>query len=177
MRTDRRIYQPNQLVRVSAELFAQDQLDGSDTLTVEIASPNGETTSIVLARADGSLTGEYSGTVRLSSIGNYQVQLLVDSAIVSKTGFRIEPAVSELSVLNQQVTGLKELSERTGGSYRSAQTPDEIWSSLPRGKWQQVGNAQLQPVWSGWLVPTVFGLSVAVLLTLEWTLRRRYRLE
>ena len=124
--------------------------------------------------------GRYEGTFVAQRIGNYQATIDLgpsDAKLIDPISFRVVPPTAESGAywLNEKL--LADIATQSGGQYFNLTQMDKLATSLPTIVTRAEFNSPPEPLWDGnsilrWLV---FGLPV-LLLTVEWILRKWYKL-
>ena len=124
--------------------------------------------------------GRYEGTFVAQRIGNYQATIDLGTSeekLIDPIAFRVVPPTAESGAywLNEKL--LADIATQSGGQYFTLAQLDKVATSLPAIVTRAEFNSPPEPLWDGnsilrWLM---FGLPV-VLLTIEWILRKWYKL-
>jgi len=124
--------------------------------------------------------GRYEGTFVAQRIGNYQATIELgssDEILIDPIAFRVVPPTAESGAfwLNEKL--LTDIATQSGGKYFQLNQLEDVAASLPTIVTRAEFNSPPKPLWDGnpilrWLI---FGLPV-LLLTLEWILRKWYKL-
>ncbi len=126
--------------------------------------------------------GRYEGTFVAQRIGNYQATIQLgdpggEEKLIDPIAFRVVPPTAESGAywLNEKL--LSEIATQSGGQYFHLDQLDQVAASLPTLVTRAEFNSPPKPLWDGnsilrWFM---FGLPV-LLLTIEWVLRKWYKL-
>jgi len=146
----------------------------------KIRSDDGRTQTVELKLLPNQ-EGRYEGTFVAQRIGNYQATIDLgtegEEKLIDPIAFRVVPPTAESGAywLNEKL--LSEIATQSGGKYFHLDELDQVATSLPTLVTRAEFNSPPEPIWDGnrilrWLM---FGLPV-VLLTIEWILRKWYKL-
>lgn len=124
--------------------------------------------------------GRYEGTFVAQRIGNYQATIDLgtsDETLIDPIAFRVIPPTAESGAfwLNEKL--LADIATQSGGKYFQLNQLDDVAEALPTIVTRAEFNSPPKPLWDGnstlrwgmFLLP-------AILLTIEWIVRKRYKL-
>jgi hypothetical protein len=168
LQLDRDAYELGDAVRVSALLQDEDFRPVVADFQIAIVSgPDGEDTELRLEK-DENAPGWFRGVFVPRALGGYRLRL----ADGTEAALRVEPPEVEFQEPQLDEAALKELAQRTGGSFarlwEAAAVPDRI----PDARQTVVTTDDPIPLWDNWIALTV----LSSLLTIEWVLRKLVRL-
>ncbi len=124
--------------------------------------------------------GRYEGTFVAQRIGNYQATIELgssDEKLIDPITFRVVPPTAESGAywLNEKLLG--DIATQSGGKYFQLNQLEDVAESLPTIVTRAEFNSPPKPLWDGNLVLR-WGILLlpVILLTIEWTLRKWYKL-
>jgi len=168
---DRHAMQTGQSVVVTATMFTpafEPVLSPSQGLTVR--EPSGASRTVELTAVPGR-PGQYRGTLKLESIGGYDLSLAGSDALPRRVWAVDDPDELRDVALNENL--LRQIASTTGGEYLG---DAEALAALPRRLEGDSARSTTQhrvPLWASWLV---FATTI-VLFSIEWLLRRSWQLK
>jgi hypothetical protein len=166
--SDREVYDLGDIVRISALL--QDEAYRpleADTQPLAIVEPGGSTLELQLEK-DPSSPGWFRAVFVPRSLGEHRLRLPDGPERL----VRIEPPDLEFQEPRLDEATLRELAERTGGTYRPLWQAGELPGEIPDRRQTVISSDEPIPLWDNWLSLII----LAGLLSLEWILRKWNRL-
>lgn len=152
--------------------FRDDRLAPVETggVTVTVEHQDGKRHVIPLVRGQAS-RGEFDGQLTNLPVGSYKLWLTTPTLDRSPPlhEFSVNSRDREMSVLQMNSKELAAAARLTRGQFYTLETAARLPSRLPRGKQVRIGALPADPIWNS---PWIAGLFV-ILLTTEWTLRKR----
>ncbi|MGL4593815.1 MAG: hypothetical protein ACRCUY_03695 [Thermoguttaceae bacterium] len=174
---DKAYYEPQESITISATVKNADGIgDEKSTVTATLTRPDGKKDEVTLDQIAGT-PGKYLGVIEPKTIGQHEMEVSAKS-----DGLKINaPEKMILDVgrpnmefdrldLNEEL--MTKLADISGGRYAHITTADFLIDQLNRDqlKRKDVKQVRLAP-------PLAFWAIFVVLLTIEWTLRRKYHLR
>ncbi|MBX3418405.1 MAG: VWA domain-containing protein [Pirellulaceae bacterium] len=151
----------------------------AESANVVIKDEEGRTQRLTLKQVPGK-TGKFTGTLNAARIGNFEATFEVANAEPNQlepATFRVTPPRAEVAAtwLNERL--LRDLAEQSGGAYFHLSEFDKLAAALPELETRAEFNSPPQPAWdlNRWLRGLAFLLPV-LLLTIEWAIRKWYKL-
>jgi uncharacterized membrane protein len=151
----------------------------AESANVVIKDEEGRTQRLTLKQVPGN-TGKFTGTLNAARIGNFEATFEVANAEPNQlepATFRVTPPRAEVAAtwLNERL--LRDLAEQSGGAYFHLSEFDKLAAALPELETRAEFNSPPQPAWdlNRWLRGLAFLLPV-LLLTIEWAIRKWYKL-
>jgi len=173
--TGKPVYEGGERADLLAQVVdAQLQPLADAELRVEVRSLDTamETQASLLLEGRGQHPGEYEGSLVGLGPGEYEATVVADrmGAIVGRdtTRFTVETYSIEFANTSQDIAFLRELAQRSGGSYESIAAVDNWAAKLPRAPQPVLLRSEIEI----WNTKTLFLLFVLVLAT-EWFMRKR----
>lgn len=174
---DREVYDVGQNVRLSAQLLDSSYNDlAAAKVPVVLSTPGSAPLNMMLERVDGQ-PGKYEQVVKARRTGLYTVQVnLPETAGEEEIDIRASYEVKmpdiedEQDWLNQPL--LAEVGRRSGGGYYAINQIMEIPAAIPEASEQVEIPGKPLRLWDQWLML----LLLVVLLSVEWGVRKGYRL-
>jgi len=174
---DKAYYEPQESVTVMATVKNADG-EGAEkaTVTGTVIRPDGQTDEFKLEPIQGAV-GKYTGTYEPKMIGQQEVK--VDAKVDGETLHAPEKMIIDVGRPNMEFDRLDlnedlmtKLANVSGGRYAHITTADFLIDQLNRDvmKRKVIEQVPLAP-------PFMFWAAFVILLTIEWTLRRRYHLR
>lgn len=174
--SNREDYRAGEPVRIAARFLDRQRIPESDQLTVAIENDASESLQIELRQEPGNLD-RFVGTVNNLKPGRYEATLKLgpDAPLVSDE-FLVRSPDSELERLQLQVDDLRTAAKISQGEYYSIAEAGALWDRLPPGEPVNVAPLPPRDLWNlAWPIVSFSCLFLA-LITLEWTLRKRFGL-
>lgn len=179
LESDRRRYAGHQTVRLSLRFFDEKRLpDERDGATVVIEKLGAEVARLKLRRVP-HLPNVLSGEIPNESIprltdGSYRAWVVAPffKDGTPSTNFTIEPPQRELQLRDLATNELKSIADKSGGEYFNLATANNLPDRIPRGMATPLNEPTSIPLWNRWELMLLFALLIAV----EWVLRKRLRL-
>ncbi len=170
---DRQTYQRGEPVRLRLQFFDERNLATNGTATVVVERTDEPRRTITLSRAAKSpnvWTGELHGL----RDGHYHAWVVEPSGAGSPPAvdFHIEAPQRELQQRRLDRADLEAAARATHGRYFPLHEADRVPDDLPLGQPVPLAAATVVPLWTRWELLLLF----AVLLSIEWLCRRRWRL-
>lgn len=151
----------------------------AESANVVIKDEEGRTQRLTLKQVPGK-TGKFTGALNAARIGNFEATFEVANAEPNQlepATFRVTPPRAEVAAtwLNERL--LRDLAEQSGGAYFHLSEFDKLAAALPELETRAEFNSPPQPAWdlNRWLRGLAFLLPV-LLLTIEWAIRKWYKL-
>ena len=201
--TDKRSYEPGETVRMFARARGEGGLASNDAIIHAIIdTPAGSQTPVQLAYVPGT-TGEYEGTFDPPAPGKYDVSvtgMLNQQPLGEKIAldFRVGSPNLEFDQLDLNEPLLKRIAAETGGRYYSLILLDDLIKNLQTSEQQKRTQRQVS-LWDAIVMPVVnltrpigfihnslsflarepqgMFFAFLVLVTVEWTIRKRRMLS
>ena len=201
--TDKRSYEPGETVRMFARARGEGGLASNDAIIHAIIdTPAGSQTPVQLAYVPGT-TGEYEGTFDPPAPGKYDVSvtgMLNQQPLGEKIAldFRVGSPNLEFDQLDLNEPLLKRIAAETGGRYYSLILLDDLIKNLQTTEQQKRTQRQVS-LWDAIVMPVVnltrpigfihnslsflarepqgMFFAFLVLVTVEWTIRKRRMLS
>ncbi|HUW34289.1 MAG TPA: hypothetical protein VM223_22000, partial [Planctomycetota bacterium] len=201
--TDKRNYEPGETVRMFARARGEGGLATNDAIIhAIIGSPAGTQTPVQLAYVPGT-TGEYEGTFDPPAPGKYDASvtgMLNQQPLGEKIAldFRVGSPNLEFDQLDLNEPLLKRIAAETGGRYYSLILLDDLIKNLQTSEQQKRTQRQVS-LWDAIVMPVVnltrpigfihnslsflarepqgMFFAFLVLVTVEWTIRKRRMLS
>jgi hypothetical protein len=165
--SNRSKYAAGELVTLQARLRLSDQTP-RDHLAIELDAANQQTREIQLTRRP-ALANLFETELRDLPPDHYTARVITGKGPPT-TEFTIEAPPTEMSRLDVNTAGLKELAQQTGGKFYTVQTVGELIDQLPPATPTVVERLPDQPLWNRpWLLA-----ALCLLLGGEWLIRRRH---
>ena len=170
---DRQTYQRGDAVKLRLQVNDERQLPASGSATVMLERSDEPRRSIELARMANS-TNLFAGELRGLSVGRYHAWLTDPSFPGSPPAadFAVEAPQRELLRRQLDRADLEAATRATHGRYFPLHEADRVPAEIPAGQPVPLSAATIIPLWTRWELLVLF----AALLTVEWSLRRRWRL-
>ena len=170
---DRQTYQRGDAVKLRLQVLDERQLPASGAATVMLERADEPRRSIELARVANS-TNIFTGELRGLNVGRYHAWLSDPSfpGTPPAADFVIEAPQRELLRRRLDKADLEAATRATHGRYFALHEADRVPAEIPAGQPVPLSAATLIPLWTRWELLLVF----ASLITVEWLLRRRWRL-
>jgi hypothetical protein len=176
------IEQPHAIAPRSAASIALDLRDErfaavpDAQVTMRITHPGGRTTDVEALPADQHVSGRYSTEIRFDEPGVYRLAAAAsrDSAARGRAERWVLVGGADLEMADPRLNAdvLRRIAAGSGGAYLAASEAARL-PALVATIDAEPSDPQLKELWhSAW----VFGAAI-VLLTAEWTLRRRWGLR
>lgn len=166
----------NLIARLLDEQFKPSTEESFDAL---IASEDGRQQTVKLKRLPNQ-EGRFEGAFPASRLGSYSATIKLgdgSETLIDPVTFRVvSPSAESGSYwLNEKL--LRDISTRSGGKYFRLDSIKKMPEALPERVQRFTFNSPPEPLWdaSPFLRWLIFGLPV-VLLTIEWALRKWYKL-
>ncbi len=170
---DRQTYQHGDAVKLRLQVLDERQLPASGAASVVLERADEPRRSIQLARVANS-TNIFVGELRGLSVGRYHAWLSDPSfpGAPPAADFVIEAPQRELLRRQLDRADLEAATRATHGRYFALHEADRVPAEIPAGQPVPLSAATIIPLWTRWELLLLF----AGLLTVEWLLRRRWRL-
>lgn len=173
---DKGYYEPEEPVRISAIVRDKNGQGANDAkVTVKIQGPAGQPEQIALSPQPGP-AGHYGGTFDPKAAGNYEftadARLGELNLTTEKNSFEVGRPNLEFEKLDLDDKMLGRIAADAKGRYVHITTADLLLNQLDRSRRKQSEYIE-RPLYSA---PLFWMLFVSV-LTVEWTLRRKYQLR
>lgn len=142
--------------------------DSSDEVLLALEHESGRRD--VLGLRAGRRRGEFVTGIRDLAAGKYRLVLIqpaIEDVVAREFSVRQQLGESRQSALRDE--SLREVAAASRGAYQPLQQLDQLVRRLPRGRPVQIAPLPSRPIWNRWYWP----LAIIVLLTLEWTHRKR----
>jgi uncharacterized membrane protein len=174
--TDKVVYDPGEAIQVSATLRDKDgQGTGDATVTVSLRGKGNLPKPGPLTAVAGSV-GHYAGQIEPRAAGEYEV---IVEARVGETVVNAEPMTVqvgrpnlEFEKLDLDEKTLANIASETGGRYVSLASADYLIDQLDHAQRKKNVRIEQRLYW-----PPGFWAMFVIVLTAEWTLRRKYQLR
>ena len=164
---------------VARVLDAQFQPSTQDSFEAVVTSDDGRTETVQLKLLPHQ-KGRYEGALEAKRLGSFEATIKLgqsDEKLIDPIAFRVVTPSAETNSywLNKKL--MSELAQRSGGQYLPLDELKKLPELLPTKVTRAEFNSPPKPLWdaSRFLRWTVF-LIPAVLLTIEWALRKYYKL-
>lgn len=140
---------------------------------------NGERIDELNFKGGGATPGEYEAIWPANQTGMPEVRLDVGGAVLTTT-FKVEEPKAETRSTNLNVSVLKDIAAESGGEYFSIDSLDQLPDVIPSQDRRIQQSTLPEPIWGMPDVRREFLLMCFllpfVLLTVEWALRKAYKL-
>ncbi len=147
---------------------------------VEILSEDGLAKEVTLKRVPNS-QGSYEGSFDAVRLGAYEATLKVtgeaDAKLIQPISFRVLPPSAEAGAdwLNEKL--LRQIAQESGGQYLPLSQLKTLPTMIPDAIERVEFNSPPQPLWDcSQLLRWTFYLLPVLLLSLEWTIRKWFKL-
>ena len=173
-------YELGERVTLIARIL-DDQFQPSELPSVEaiLTSDDGRSETVELKLLPQQ-QGRYEGVFTAKRLGSYEATIKLgesDEKLIDPIAFRVVTPSAETNSywLNRKL--LSEIAQRSGGEYLPLENLEELAELLPTKVTRAEFNSPPKPLWdaSNFLRWSVF-LLPAVLLSIEWSLRKYYKL-
>lgn len=173
LQTDKDAYDLGESVRVSAFATNEDFRPlAAEDVSVEVTAPGGEPFEMKLSR-DTADPGWYRGILLPRSTGEHQVRMAGGPGEApTLKSLRVDAPRIEFESPRLDEEALKELAQLTGGSYSTLAEISRVPDQIPDRRQTLVTTDEPIPLWDNSLTMTM----IAGLFTLEWILRKLWRL-
>ncbi|RPH94032.1 VWA domain-containing protein [candidate division KSB1 bacterium] len=169
IRTTKKLYSGGERVRFTAQVYGADMAPRDDAKIV-LQSLSGSRTEIVAMRNRGS--GRYEGELSPWTVGDYRfsgIALVGEDTLGSDRGlFTVEPFNIELLDTRARHDVLRQTADASHGSFAPAAQADSLLARLSFDSKTVASRSEI-PLWRRG--PMIWIL--IVLLTIEWTIRKR----
>ncbi len=173
---DKTVYEPGETIHLAAVVRNRDG-QGAEGAKVEaiVKGPLADTDHVSLSAVPGP-SGHYAGVLEPRLAGRYDVAIEARlgelTLIAEKLSVEVGRPNLEFERLDLDEKMLSAVAAATGGRYVPLSAADHFIGQLGRGKHKKTVIVETQLYWP----PAVWILFVAI-VTVEWTLRRRYQLR
>jgi len=164
---------------VARVLDAQFQPSTQESFKANLTSDDGRTETVEMKLLPQQ-KGRYEGAFEAKRLGSYEATIKLgasDEKLIDPIAFRVVTPSAETNSywLNKKL--LSEIAQRSGGEYLALDEMEKLPELLPTKVTRAEFNSPPKPLWdaSDFLRWSVF-LIPAVLLTIEWALRKYYKL-
>lgn len=171
--SDRQTYQRGDAVKLRLQILDERQLPTSGSATVMLERTGEPRQSLALARA-ANTTNVFVHELRGLNAGRFHAWLSDPSFPGSppSVDFVVEAPQRELLRRQLDRTDLEAATRATHGRYFTLHEADRLPAEIPAGEPIPLSAATVIPLWTRWELLLLF----ASLLSIEWSLRRRWRL-
>ncbi len=183
----------DRIVLVGRVLNQEFALSNEESYKAKITTDQGRTETINMKRIPGQ-SGQYEGTFAATRIGNYSatVELAGDAdqqeSLIEPVQFRVVPPRAESNAfwLNERL--MNEIADQSGGKAFKLDELEQLPEALPRIIKRAEFNSPPKPLWDMKFKRKLLGFEIefnlrylafllpVVLLTVEWALRKYYKL-
>jgi len=174
--SDRFRYQVGDRIRLSAQLreanfdpYDKDEVKA--TLTIGAAEP----TDLTFTKVDGQV-GRYEASLPAAAPGNHNISITLspDSTdpVTVDADFTVMLPIRETQESWLDKPGLMELAKSTGGQYFSIDQTAALAAAIPSRVRKYETQSEPMPMWD----KTPILILLALLLTLEWAFRKKFKL-
>lgn len=171
---DRKVYRTGETVTIRVR-FVDEKLapPDADGVTVIVEKSEGTQRKLVLTRL-AEATSVFEGQLTQAAEGKYHAWIATPSFAKAPPAedFEIRPSERETRVLRTDEGELKQAAELTGGKMYSLRTAETLAAEIPAGLPVPLETDEPIRLWNHWLALCLF----AGLLSMEWILRKRWRL-
>ncbi len=152
----------------------------AETASLIVRDEDGRQQKVVMKLIPGKV-GKYEGSFNASRVGSFEASFEItaesDAKQFEPATFRVTPPRAETTAtwLNEKL--LRDIAQQSGGAYFLLDQLDEVANALPTIETRAEFNSPPQPAWdlNRWLRGLAF-LCPVLLLTIEWTIRKWYKL-
>ncbi|HVJ81214.1 MAG TPA: hypothetical protein VNC50_09110 [Planctomycetia bacterium] len=176
---DRVKYLRGETVRLRAQFLDETKAPpaGEDLQAIIEKGGATPTRTTVSLKAAAGRRDAFEGAFAQTEDGQYRARLATPAAGEGpgqEARFLVLPPPGEMDDLQMKEDVLKELAKATGGRYFAISEADQLFESgvLPAGRRVAITADSPYPLWRSWPMLAAF----LVLLTLEWLLRKRFRM-
>ncbi len=172
--TNREVYNRGEDVDFQLRFFDSRRQPVDQTAEVTIELAGGAAQTIEVEPSAFAADGTYTGSLLTPDAGTYHawVSKPVFEGVPPSVDFRVENASRELLVRDMNRAGLQVAAKATRGRFYSVGNVRQLPTDLPRGRATTIERGQPIAIWGR---PELL-LLVALLLSLEWFLRKNARL-
>lgn len=171
---DRKLYRTGETVVLRVR-FVDEKLAPQDStgVTVVVEKAEGSQQKVTLSRIPEA-PAVFEGQVPQAAEGKYHAWVATPSFARAPPAedFEVRPSERESRVLRTDLAELEQAAALTGGKVIPWQSADSLASEIPHGLPVPLETDQPIKLWNHWLALCLFGS----LLSLEWILRKRWRL-
>jgi hypothetical protein len=178
---DRTEYELGSSVLLLANLVNEEFKPAQDeSINAIVTDEDGRQQKISLQRVPGQ-EGKYETNFKATRVGSFTVALDMatdaDKNLFEPATFRVTPPTIETSATWRNEKLLRDIAEQSGGKYFSIENLDQVAAVLPDLESRIEFDSPPQPLWdlNRWLRGLAF-LFPVLLLTIEWALRKWYKL-
>lgn len=170
--TDKDAYELGDSMRLSAHLTDESfrPVDQEEAL-VSVLAPDSDPVEVKLAR-DTAAPGWFRGIYIPRSTGEHTLRLTTTGNVATQKTVRVDPPAVEFESPRLDEEALKELAALTGGSYSSLAELGAVPDRIEDRRQTVVTTDEPIPLWDNALAMSI----LAALFTLEWVLRKVFRL-
>jgi hypothetical protein len=118
---------------------------------------------------DGTRRGLFEGSVSDLPDGQYRIWLATPSEQANTRHFTIIAPPSEQASLAMDAEDMQRAAQVSRGKFYPLQSADRLLADLPRGRRVTIESLPPDPIWNSSILAALF----VVLLTTEWTIRRK----
>jgi hypothetical protein len=172
--TDRKVYTPGEQVRLRYQIDPSAKASAmGQPVEAVIESPGGQRTIVPLTPKP-AVPGAYEGVAGALPLGDFRAAVVDSSGSPSgpATLFRVEAPDREFRERSIQEADLKKAARISHGGYVPFWEAEDLLQTIPVGRPVRLSRSEPIPLWNRW----EFLCGFALLLTLEWGLRKRFRL-
>lgn len=144
------------------------------TFTVEVRKPDGTPSTVAVRKSGTQSLAEFPET---QQAGDYWVRVSASRngaalGLDATTRFIVDPRDLELDSPNADYETLRKLAELTGGQLLKPEDLDGFIERISQLKLEDLTRVTMLPLWDNWWLLLAFVL----VMTLEWTCRKRWGL-
>ncbi|MGI9516030.1 MAG: hypothetical protein ACR2NP_03200, partial [Pirellulaceae bacterium] len=150
------------------------------TVPAQVQSDDGRVRNIELKLLPGQ-TGQYEATFVPAGTGSFRVSVLLDTddeeSAIEPVSFVVKPPSVESRAywLNEKL--LRDIADASGGQYFTLDQLEELQASVPNIESTTEYNSPPEPIWDvNQRLRYIAFLLPFLLLTVEWAVRKRYKL-
>jgi hypothetical protein len=171
---DRKVYRTGETVTLRVR-FVDEKLapTANDGVTVVVEKAEGSQTRVVLSRIPEA-SSVFEGTIGQLTDGRYHAWVAIPSFAKAPAAedFEVRASERETRVLRTDLVELNQAATMTGGKVYNLGNVEGLISAIPPGLPVPLESDEPIPLWNHWLTLCLF----ASLLSLEWILRKSWRL-
>ena len=169
--TDHREYQHGEPVRLRTRFVDERLAPAEEDGVTVVLEHQGHKTQRVKLRRSATSRGSFDSVVDQPAPGVYHAWIAIPAleGRAPAADFTVVPPPGEMETVPMDVAELQRAAELTKGRFYTFATAGRLLEDLPAGRQVPVESLPPKPLWSTW--PVV--LTLLILLTLEWLLRKR----
>lgn len=170
---ERTEFEAGEPIRLVARFFDPTQIPNTTSILASVADTQGERVTVELNQETGNVD-TFTGTIRQLQPGYYVASLAqaIGERRISDD-FTVREPAGEMRRLQMNKAELQNAADISEGVYYSLGDSDAIWKEIPKGRQVNIAPLDPKPLWSMKWPILVVAVTLVLLLTLEWVIRKQ----